>query len=100
METISQQLDFMGINFYTRAVYRADNEKGQLFVEIPPSDVALTAMGWEIYPQALTELLTSLNDKYSLPPIYITEKRRCHGMTYLKMVKLKTSTGLNITNNT
>jgi beta-glucosidase len=30
-------------------------------------------MGWEIYPKALTELLESLNNKYKLPPIYITE---------------------------
>jgi len=30
-------------------------------------------MGWEIYPQGLTELLLALKAEYTLPPIYITE---------------------------
>jgi beta-glucosidase len=30
-------------------------------------------MGWEIYPQGLTDLLDSLAATYDLPPIYITE---------------------------
>jgi beta-glucosidase len=30
-------------------------------------------MGWEIYPEAFTDLLLSLNRKYELPPVYITE---------------------------
>jgi beta-glucosidase len=30
-------------------------------------------MGWEIYPQGLTELLVKLQGEYELPPIYITE---------------------------
>jgi beta-glucosidase len=30
-------------------------------------------MGWEIYPQGLTDLLLGLHREYKLPPIYITE---------------------------
>ncbi len=30
-------------------------------------------MGWEIYPQSFTDLLVTLNNTYTLPPIYITE---------------------------
>ncbi|WJG09542.1 GH1 family beta-glucosidase [Aliiglaciecola sp. LCG003] len=71
MAVISQPLDYLGVNFYTRLRYRADG-KGW-FDEIQPTNVATTEMGWEIYPQALTELLVSLDKRYSLPPIYITE---------------------------
>ena len=70
MAIISHSLDFLGINFYTRAVYQhCDVHK---FEQLPPNE-PLTDIGWEIYPQAFTELLTSLNKTYQLPPIYITE---------------------------
>jgi beta-glucosidase len=32
-----------------------------------------TDMGWEIYPQGLTELLVGLHREYMLPPVFITE---------------------------
>ncbi|QDP00459.1 GH1 family beta-glucosidase [Thalassotalea sp. PS06] len=71
MEIIATPIDFLGVNFYTRAVYKA--HPTSIFEEIPPSDVPLTDMGWEIYPQAFTQLLSELHSRYSLPPIYITE---------------------------
>jgi len=30
-------------------------------------------MGWEIYSKGYKDILTSLNDQYQLPPIYLTE---------------------------
>ncbi|MGJ8690871.1 MAG: GH1 family beta-glucosidase [Thalassotalea sp.] len=70
MEIISQPLDFLGINFYTRAIYQADEQ--EVFEQLPPP-APLTDIGWEIYPQAFTKLLTDLHSRYALPPIYITE---------------------------
>ena len=70
MEIISQPIDFLGINFYTRAIYRADDQEH--FIQIDPPEPR-TDIGWEIYPKAFSELLVSLNEKYALPPIYITE---------------------------
>mgnify|MGYP000493799115 CR=1 FL=1 len=70
MDIISHKLDFLGVNFYTRAIYKADEKEH--FIQIEPPEPT-TDIGWEIYPQALTELLISLNEKYSLPPVYITE---------------------------
>ena len=67
---ISHPTDFLGVNFYTRAIYRADEQ--EIFFQIDPPEPR-TDIGWEIYPQAFTELLTSLNETYTLPPIYITE---------------------------
>jgi beta-glucosidase len=70
MDIISHSMDFLGVNFYTRAIYRSDKEEH--FYQIDPP-APITDIGWEIYPKAFTELLVSLNEKYTLPPIYITE---------------------------
>jgi len=70
MEIIAHEMDFLGVNFYTRAIYRADED--EQFLQIDPPEPR-TDIGWEIYPKAFTELLVSLNEKYMLPPVYITE---------------------------
>ncbi|MDP5205903.1 GH1 family beta-glucosidase [Alishewanella sp. SMS8] len=71
MAIIAEPIDFLGVNYYTRTVYRA-NEKGW-FSDVPPTTQPLTDMGWEIYPKGLTEILLALHQRYTLPPIYITE---------------------------
>jgi len=71
MAIIAQPLDFLGVNYYTRTVYRA-NAKGW-FSDVPPTTPPLTDMGWEIYPQGLTEILLAMHKRYKLPPVYITE---------------------------
>ena len=70
MDIIAQPLDYLGVNFYTRLHYQASDDD---FYDERPHQGPLTDIGWEIYPQALTELLVSLNEKYTLPPVYITE---------------------------
>jgi beta-glucosidase len=52
-------------------VYQHHEQEG--FAEVRLDSVERTDMDWEIYPQAFTSLLTDLNQRYSLPPIYITE---------------------------
>ena len=47
-------------------------KRGALYFEHPHQG-PLTDIGWEIYPKALYDLLTSLNERYTLPPIFITE---------------------------
>jgi beta-glucosidase len=42
-----------------------------------------TQMGWEVYPQGLTELLVRLRDEYSPPPIYVTENGAAYADTRL-----------------
>jgi beta-glucosidase len=71
MAIIAQPIDFLGVNFYTRMVYQHHEQEG--FAEVRLESVERTDMDWEIYPQAFTSLLTDLNQRYSLPPIYITE---------------------------
>ncbi len=71
MELISQPVDFMGVNFYTRHVVRDNNGTSE---HLPQEGAEHTHIGWEVYPQALTDLLVDLNKTYpNLPPLYITE---------------------------
>ncbi|WP_076411113.1 GH1 family beta-glucosidase [Shewanella sp. UCD-KL12] len=71
LDIISQPIDFLGVNYYTRLIYQANAQT--IFEEVANDTALHTDIGWEIYPQGLTELLTSLNALYKLPPIYITE---------------------------
>jgi len=72
MALICQPIDFIGINFYTRLHYSAPKDTDTLFFEHSHRG-PLTDIGWEIYPQALHDLLTSLHKRYVLPPVFITE---------------------------
>ncbi|MBR9726838.1 GH1 family beta-glucosidase [Shewanella intestini] len=70
-DIIRQPLDFLGINFYTRAVYRHCHQKH--YQQVDMSMNPKTDIGWEIYPQAFTDLLMTLHQQYTLPPVFITE---------------------------
>ncbi|MDE2369126.1 MAG: beta-glucosidase [Burkholderiales bacterium] len=68
LATIATPLDYLGVNYYSRGVASADGS-----FDAARSGLALTEMGWEIYPRGLTELLLTLHREYRLPPVYITE---------------------------
>ena len=68
MATIAQPLDYVGVNYYTRNFSSSGN----------PWDVAstgnlVTDMGWEVYPQGLTELLCRLHQDYQPRLLLVTE---------------------------
>jgi len=67
-DIIRQPIDFLGVNYYFRSFCSAETPPRQA-----PAALGTTDMGWEIYPQGLTELLVKLKGEYDLPPIYITE---------------------------
>ncbi|MDR9827725.1 GH1 family beta-glucosidase [Vibrio sp. FNV 38] len=69
---ISAPVDYIGINYYSRNLVHF-NDQGDV-EKVIPEDAECTHIGWEIYPQGLTELMIRLNQRYdNLPPIYITE---------------------------
>jgi beta-glucosidase len=72
LATIAASLDFLGVNYYTRSVVRADRGGGDPIM-VSQEDAERTGIGWEIYPDGLLELLTRVNDEYELPPLYVTE---------------------------
>lgn len=72
MESIAQPIDFLGVNYYTKTVFRATHSGW--FSDVPATGKNLTTMGWVIYPEGLTEILLRLKKQFpNLPPIYITE---------------------------
>jgi beta-glucosidase len=73
LETIAQPIDFLGVNFYRPNVVMARDDGSVLGVADVPLDAELTAMGWPVVPQALTELLVRVKRDYGDLPLFITE---------------------------
>ncbi len=76
MEIISQPIDVLGINYYTRFVASAlkvpsEVLHGHTRKEFPPDLV--TEMGWELYPQGLYEIIERVHREYHPSQIMITE---------------------------
>jgi beta-glucosidase len=68
MAAISTPMDYLGINYYSRGVVSAAGPW-----DTKNSGLPLTDMGWEIYPEGLTELLLRLHRDYAVPPLFVTE---------------------------
>jgi beta-glucosidase len=69
---ISAPLDFLGVNYYSRIVVRADADGEPVAVPMAPKE-ELTDMAWEVFPSGLHELLVRLGCEYRPEKIYITE---------------------------
>jgi beta-glucosidase len=75
MDVIATPTDFMGLNYYSRHVYRAagaDNDPQTVFSQ-PKMPEHWTEMGWEIYPEGLTNILGRVYFNYQPSKLYITE---------------------------
>lgn len=71
---IHQSIDFVGINYYLRLVVCDDPSAGPARARVVRQDTRPhTAMGWEIYPQGLTDTLQWARSRYGNLPLYITE---------------------------
>lgn len=75
-EIIATPIDILGVNFYNPQQVKApgaDNPMG--FELVPIEGVPRTGFDWPVVPEALTDLLISLKERYgdALPPIYVTE---------------------------
>jgi beta-glucosidase len=76
LETIRTPIDFLGVNYYSRAVMRSDAlpeaENEPRTIPLPdPAD--LTDMGWEVHPQGLTDILVRIHADYRPESLVITE---------------------------
>lgn len=67
MALMSQELDFVGINYYSRNLVGAQG----VINPVPGSEY--TEMGWEVHAPGLRRLLNRIHRDYRLPPVYITE---------------------------
>lgn len=74
LEHISAKIDFLGINYYTRTVVKADKKKVFLGLSlVKPGGAEYTEMDWEIYPAGIYQILRRIHNDYDTPLIYITE---------------------------
>jgi len=71
---ISTPIDFLGVNYYSRAIIADDPKGGPLAArQVVPAYAELTEMGWEVYPEGLYKLLRRVHDDYRPHALYITE---------------------------
>jgi beta-glucosidase len=91
LDVVKQPIDFLGVNYYSTATVRTwdgtsprqnnDGHKpssgtawpGSEQVEFMQQAGPYTAMGWNIAPEGLEELLVSLSEQFPTTPLVITE---------------------------
>ncbi len=73
MRAISAPLDFIGINYYSRFITRAEDIPAEENQPVSVFSGPQTGLGWEVYPQGLTDLLVRIKREYDFPRFYITE---------------------------
>jgi beta-glucosidase len=71
---IGARVDFVGLNHYTRIRVTTGGKGPFGIVQAPPpAGVKVTAMGFEVAPEAFLEQLLELKTRYRNPPVYVTE---------------------------
>ena len=67
--------DFIGVNYYTRKIFRKSILPFHWFDEYrkKPPGAAYTNMDWEVYPRGLFDVLAWLKADYGNPAVFITE---------------------------
>ncbi|HEX4701228.1 MAG TPA: GH1 family beta-glucosidase [Pseudonocardiaceae bacterium] len=80
LAVISEPIDVLGVNYYSAHRYSGTDEHGSTVdadgrpvSRWVPHGVPVTAMGWEIVPSGITELLVRLSKDYPGLPLVITE---------------------------
>ena len=73
LETIAQPINFLGVNFYRPNVVVAHDDGSVLGLRDAGLDGDMTAMGWPVVPEALTDLLLRVQRDYGDVPLLITE---------------------------
>jgi beta-glucosidase len=67
-------VDFLGVNYYSRGVVRdAPAHAPVRAVCVRQDGNSHSAMGWEVYPAGLAEILLWIKGRYGNPPVIITE---------------------------
>lgn len=73
-ELIKQPIDFLGVNYYTRAVTRHQSDAYPLnAVTVRQPQSTYTETGWEVHAQGFVDTLLRIKQRYGNPPVYITE---------------------------
>ena len=73
LKTISTPTDFLGVNYYSRAVIRDESVDEKLNEKQKVTMGPKTDFGWEVYPKGIYDLLKRLQDDYNVNEIMVTE---------------------------
>jgi beta-glucosidase len=76
LAAIAVPTNFLGVNYYSRAISRSDavpeGENAPRSLHEAPAE-ARTDMGWEVHPEGLRDLLVRVNQEYGPAAIHVTE---------------------------
>jgi beta-glucosidase len=71
---VSRPIDFLGINYYTRALTRHDPSRPPVCdARVVPEHAVRMTTGWEYHPQSLERTLLWVKERYGGLPLYVTE---------------------------
>lgn len=73
MDMICGKLDFLGVNYYTKTVVKANKANGTIEPVIVPAVPNAYSSMWNYYPAGLGEVLQDICDRYHPAEILITE---------------------------
>jgi beta-glucosidase len=78
LDIIASPIDVLGVNYYTGYLFSGRDEDGRGPERDPVQrrvgrGLPTTAMGWEIFPEGLTDLLIRISRDYPGLPIVVTE---------------------------
>ncbi|HEX4695631.1 GH1 family beta-glucosidase [Sphingomonas sp.] len=73
MALAKQPIDFVGVNYYTRNVAKADDSFPVRAGMVRQPSATYTTTDWEVYPQGLVDVLLWVKDQYGDPALYVTE---------------------------
>ena len=73
-DIIAEPLDFLGVNYYFPMRIKADPTVATLgFRAVAANGATQTAMGWEVHPQGLHDLIMRMTKDYAPQAVYVTE---------------------------
>ena len=73
-DEIRTPIDYLGVNYYTRGVMRhAPRSRYLRAARVPQRTATRTAVGWEVFPQGLSDTLRWIRGRYGPIPLYVTE---------------------------
>lgn len=70
---INVPIDFLGINYYNRAVVKDGAGVGPMKLQFVEPEGEYTEMEWEVHPESLYKVLKRVHEDYAPAEIYITE---------------------------
>jgi beta-glucosidase len=71
---VREPIDFVGVNYYSRGITRHDpDDVPAMAPRVAPAGRPVTGLGWEVYPEGLTETLLRVTERYGRIPLYVTE---------------------------